>query len=354
MDTFPKVLSICFPDLQVKLNKTDYVYKFPNESEIFVAGLDNKERSERILGMEFSTIFFNEASELDYSSVQIAISRLAEKNSLQKKVWYDFNPPRKSHWSYSLFIQKLNPIDNKPISNPDEYAYLLMNPGSNIENIDPDYLRILEAMPEKDRKRFLEGQFLDSDEGAAYYSFNMDKHVVDDIQKQPGTVFIGSDYNVSPTTSVVFQFINNKFHFIDEVYLEHGDTYRLCDALIKKGHKGASVIPDSTGKNRKTSGKSDFEIMKEFGFKIVPTRNPYVMDRVNNMNRVFSEDRILISRKKCPKLINDFSKVVFKNGKLDQITDKFLTHLSDGAGYGVWKIDPISTIINQRTHSVRR
>lgn len=353
-DTFPKVLSLCFPGLTLSINRTDWIYTFPNGSEIHLGGLDNKERADKILGLEYSSIWFNECSEIDYSSVQVAISRLAEKNGLSKKVYFDMNPNEKNAWPYQLFIQKLNPIDGEPISNPEDYGELLMNPSCNLDNIDPEYLAILDAMPEKQRNRFLNGQFSDSSEGSAYYGFNIDKHVLDDVPRQPGTVFIGTDYNVSPTTSVVFQYINNRFVFIDEVFMENGDTYRLCDALVKKGYKGASVIPDSTGKNRKTSGKSDFDIMREYGFNIISVKNPYVMDRINNANRIFSEDRVIISRKKCPKLINDFSKVVFKDGKLDQRTDKFLTHLSDGATYGMWRLDPISTVIQQLTHSSRR
>ena len=48
---------------------------------------------------EERTIYFNECSQLSYSSIQLARTRLAEKNGLVKRTYYDENPPTKSHWS---------------------------------------------------------------------------------------------------------------------------------------------------------------------------------------------------------------------------------------------------------------
>lgn len=329
MDTLPKVLSICFPNLPVKYNKTDYYITLPNGSEIWLCGLDDS-RVEKILGMEFSTIYFNESSELDYRSIQTVISRLAEKNKLTKRVWFDFNPPNKSHWSYWLFIKKQDPIESQPLDNPDEYGHILMNPRDNLVNIDDEYIKILERMPAKDRERFLEGKFSNSDDGAAYYAFDRELHVKDTPVMQ-SSIYIGMDFNVNPMTAVICNIINSTIVVQDEIYLENSDTFKMCDALIKKKYIGM-VIPDSTGKNRKTSGKSDHNILKDNGFRIPHVRNPFVTDRVNNVNRLFTENRIIINPR-CKKLIGDLEKVSWKDNKLDQKTDPSLTHISDAFGY---------------------
>lgn len=341
MDTFPKVMRICFPDLPVKYNKTDYIAEFQNGSQIFFAGLDDGERTEKILGMEFSTIYFNEASQLDYSSIQMALTRLAEKNSLKKKAWFDFNPPSKASWAYYLFIKKLDPIDDVPLKNPDNYAHLLMNPQDNLANIDSEYIQLLEAMPEKERNRFLLGLFNDESQGQVYYAFKRDEHVKP-VTKQPGTVFIGMDYNVNPMTAIICQYINKELHVFDEIYIENSDTYKMANALKVKGFAGASILPDSTGANRKTSGQSDFQILKEAGFKVESTRNPFVFDRVNNVNRLLGLNKITIDPK-CKKLINDMEKVVWKDNKPDQSgANKMLTHISDCLGYACWWLDPFN------------
>lgn len=342
LETFPKVMTVCFPNLGYDLNKTDYIATFPNGSQIFFAGLDSGDRAEKILGQEFSTLWFNEISQIPYSSVQMAITRLAEKNELQKKIYYDLNPSTKSSWAYSMFLKKLDPIDNVPLLNPNDYSYFQMNPSDNLSNIDNEYLKLLESMPEKERTRFLHGEFNDESEGQVYHAFVRDKHVKP-VTKTNGTIFIGQDFNVNPMCSVVFQFVDNKFKFLDEVFLENSDTFKTSSELIKKGYKGSRIIPDSTGRNRKTSGQSDFDILREAGFVIESTYNPFVGDRVNNFNRLLASGRIEIDPK-CKKLINDLEKVTWKDNKLNQSgASKMLTHISDAAGYGLWKLDPFTT-----------
>lgn len=340
-DTLPKVLNISFPNLKVEWNKTDYYITLPNGSEIWVAGLDDEKRVEKILGKEFSTLYFNECSQIPYKSVQIALTRLAEKNDLKKKAYYDMNPPTKKHWSYWLFVKKLDPIDNVPVD-PDYYASLLMNPKDNIENIDPEYItEILDKMPEAQRKRFKDGEFADDGDGSAYYAFDRENHVKEiESRYHQGQRCIGMDFNVQPMSGVIGHYVNNTFYVISEAFLENSDTFKMSTYLIKNGHKGANIYPDSTGSNRKTSGISDHQILRNDGFNIVHTRNPLVVDRVNNVNRLLRDGRIIIDPS-CRKLINDLEKVSWKDGSLDQKTDKMLTHISDALGYWCWAIDPL-------------
>ena len=106
MDTFPKVMQIAFPGVTFTLSKTDWFAKFSNGSEIWFAGLDDKERTEKILGMEFATIYLNECSQIPWGSVGIAVTRLAQKATqviqgrdekpLRPRMYYDCNPPSKA------------------------------------------------------------------------------------------------------------------------------------------------------------------------------------------------------------------------------------------------------------------
>lgn len=163
-DTLPKVLELCFPELLLKclFNKSDWFITLPNGSEIWFGGLDDKERTDKILGKEYSTIYFNECSEMNYDSVGIAYTRLSEKNSLQKKFYYDCNPPKEAHWSNKLFLRKIDPNSNcdQPISNPQNYATIKINPIDNQENLDPTYIpEILENLPPLLKLRFLDGEY---------------------------------------------------------------------------------------------------------------------------------------------------------------------------------------------------
>lgn len=344
MDTFPKVMSLCFPDLSYSINQTDSFAKLPNGSEIWFGGLDDAKRVEKILGKEYSTIFFNECSQLSYSAIQIALTRLAEKNALRNVVYYDQNPPNKAHWSYSVFELGLNPIDDEPLKNPEQYVSFIMNPKDNLDNIDPEYMELLNNMPEQDRARFLDGKYLDVDDGQVYHAFRKEQHVKPITVRHNITYYIGMDFNVNPMTAVIFQIVNNKIQVFDEVFLENSDTHKMITELKKRGYKGLKVIPDSTGANRKTSGASDFQLLREAGFQVMDVFNPHISDRVNNVNRLLSTDKIEIDPK-CKKLINDLIKVAWKDNKPDQKgANKMLTHISDALGYGCHKMMPLIKI----------
>jgi len=293
---------------------------------------------------------FNECSQLSYSSVQMALTRLAEKNNLVKRIYYDQNPPKKSHWSYYLFEKGLDPIDNEPIDRPENYSKILMNPIDNLDNIDEDYLNMLKSLPEAERQRFMLGEYGDSSDGQAYYSFDREKHVQKTVV-EGGSTFIALDFNVDPMTGVIAQIYDDKVWVHDEMFLRNSDTYKACEYLKSKKYFG-SVIPDSTGKNRKTSGQSDFDILESNGFKIEPCKNPFITDRVNNINRLFQAGRIIINPK-AKKLINDLEKVSWKDNKLDQKTDKMLTHISDALGYLCYWYEPMKGKVWETPRGIR-
>jgi phage terminase large subunit-like protein len=170
-DTLPKVMKLCFPGMwnPKSLNKTDWFYTLPNGSELWFGGLDDKERTEKILGQEYATIYFNECSQIPWNSVQIALTRLAQQTKeLKLKAYYDFNPPSKKHWTYMRFVEKRDPITKQPEANPFNFGFYLINPGDNTENLAPEYLELLNSLPEKQRNRFLLGKFADDDEGALW------------------------------------------------------------------------------------------------------------------------------------------------------------------------------------------
>lgn len=176
-DTWPKMLRLAYPGVPFKLDKEAWFGRFPNGSEVWFAGLDDKERTEKILGMEFVTIYLNECSQVSLDSRNLMITRLAQQvdqvidgqaSPLRPRVYYDENPPSKAHWSYRLFVQKVDPETKNPLAKPDDYAWFKINPADNAENLAADYLSTLEGMSARMRKRFLDGEFADATPGALF------------------------------------------------------------------------------------------------------------------------------------------------------------------------------------------
>ena len=177
-DTLPKVMRLCFPGIVGTINKTDGIMVLPNGSEVWIAGLDDKERVEKILGMEFATLFFNECSQIPKASRDLAITRLAQQVQtvvngkpgafLKPRAWYDCNPPSKAHWTYRLFVQKQDTDTKQPVADAADYATFKINPKDNRANIADGYLATLEGMSARLRKRFLDGEFGDATPGALF------------------------------------------------------------------------------------------------------------------------------------------------------------------------------------------
>ena len=164
-DTLPKVIELAFPGLKTEYIKSDNFFRLPNRSEIWLGGLDADERADRILGREFATIYFNECSEIPYSGITTALTRLAQNTALLNRAYYDCNPAGKSHWSYKLFVEKTEPESRRQLVRPQDYACLLMNPADNRANLPPGYIEeTLANLSLRQQKRFLNGIWLDDRE----------------------------------------------------------------------------------------------------------------------------------------------------------------------------------------------
>jgi hypothetical protein len=184
-DTFPKMMRLCYPQMAHIQFSNEGIAEFPNGSELWLAGLDDKDRVEKILGQEFAGNLFNEISKLSYHAIEIGLSRLAqsvlvtldahmeplpkdEQFQLPLISLYDMNPIGKRHWSHQLFVQKMKPGTIEPVTNSEDYQYLQMNPDDNRENLPPQYFNTLEGMSAAKRKRFMEGEWANDVEGALW------------------------------------------------------------------------------------------------------------------------------------------------------------------------------------------
>ncbi len=169
LDTLPKVFRQWFPGRPFKRHRTEGYFSLENDSEIWIGGLDDQERVEKILGKEYATIFLNECSQIPYSSVLVALTRLAQVSAkLPQAAYYDLNPTGKGHWTNVLFGELRDPVSRQPLEDPDDYARLFLNPGDNAANLSPGYLKSLERLPERQRKRFFEGVYIDELSGALF------------------------------------------------------------------------------------------------------------------------------------------------------------------------------------------
>jgi hypothetical protein len=161
------------------------------------------------------------------------------------------------------------------------------------------------------------------------------------------------DFNVDPMSSVIAQKIGGRVHILDEIVLRRATTIDACAEFVERysAHSaGVTVYGDASGNSAQTTGRTDYQIVREY-FRVnyrgavryrVPKSNPSVRDRIMLVNALMrnaaGEVQLLIDSK-CRELIKDFEQVTYKEDSsvIDKEKDRRRTHLSDALGYLLWQ-----------------
>jgi len=240
-DTLPKVIQVCFPEIEkaIKWNNSDFFIQLPNGSQIWIGGLDDKERSDKILGNEYASIYFNEISQISYKSVLIALTRLAQKcNGIINRAYFDCNPPTKKHWSYKIWFEHKDPITNDNIKRPEMYACLKLQPDDNVENISTDYIEnTLETMTGSSKKRFRDGDYADEAEGALWSDELINKFRVTEMPAMTRIVI-----SIDPAVSAKADSDETGIIIAGKGIDKHYYVWRDLSGVYKPNEWGAKVV----------------------------------------------------------------------------------------------------------------
>lgn len=186
-DTLKSYLRIHVPRALYRFSETDLCLYFRNGSSITVGGLDDAERTEKILGNEYITVFLNEATQLSYETVQMAVTRLAQRCRDSKgrtavpKLILDCNPRGPRHWLHYVGVRQLDPESEKPLPDAEKWARVNWSAYDNLSHLPPEYLASLEALPQVMKDRMLNGIWRDN-QGAVYEEFEEDVHTLEPFE----------------------------------------------------------------------------------------------------------------------------------------------------------------------------
>lgn len=171
--TWPEVERVRWPGLGVEWKEQYGYLAVPNQSEVWIGGLNDDKALEKILGNEYATIYMNEASESRYQAFTLLRSRLAQTvkdvdgDPLSQRFYIDLNPTTRQHWTYRLFIDGVEPETQTPVDMA-HYGHIVVNPMDNVENLSSEYLHDLRNLPARARKRFFDGQYVEDAEDALW------------------------------------------------------------------------------------------------------------------------------------------------------------------------------------------
>ena len=161
-------------------NKTEKRFTFRNGSTIDFQYCKNDGDLDRMQGSEYDVIFIDEATNFSEYQLKAIAACCRCVNNFPKRIYYTCNPGGQGHgYIKRIFIdRKYNTGEN-----PDDYSFTqaLVQDNVALMELDPDYIKNLEALPPKLKKAWLEGAW-DVFEGQFFEEFVDDPEHYEDRQ----------------------------------------------------------------------------------------------------------------------------------------------------------------------------
>jgi len=283
------------------INITEGWLSFPGNANIWVFGLDDEKKFDRILGSEFAAIYYNEACDLPYSGFKQTRNRAAQllqhvkltyNNSDKKiicptRILLDCNPKGTNHWTYVTFFEGRDFLTQEPIKNWNRYTTIHMNPDSNWHNLSPEYQDELDSYTGRDRERFYHGVYQPDSEYALWQQADIEKHrvalqQVPTIERMVVAVdpALTANKEKSDKTGIITVAkckVGKDYHYyvIDDLsghYLPHQwaeiairayDT-RQADAIVVERNQGGDMVGDTIRNVCRTKGHPPIKIIEAF------------------------------------------------------------------------------------------
>ena len=199
-------------------------------------------------------------------------------------------------------------------------------------------------------KAYLDGEFVNLQQGQTYYNFERKKNVGKVSYNPTLPIRCAVDFNVSPMACSLFHYTPSnspEIKVFAEIELHHsGGAEILTERMVQeiKGkypNKEYIVYPDPANQRHTSALHTDHDIFRQGGFKVfVKPKAPRVIDSVNAVNKLCDKD--LIIDPSCKGLIADLEQTVNKEGtrEIDK-SNKQRTHFTDGLRYAIDYEKPI-------------
>lgn len=312
-------------------------------------------------------VYIDEADEVsknDFLKLKLSL----RKKGADLKIIRAFNPPAKDHWiwgDYELtkvnekdlyeiirdmsnlnddtirdLVKRNNKTYYRAVSKSSRHISITTNFTNNFDNLNPDAVAEYDKLLLEDFHYYVTNiaGLIPNDAGdMVYYEYDRHKHHTDRIIKQGDILHVGMDFNVTNMSAVVHVVEGNTAMAISE-HTKVFDTHQMC-SILKNNYPGHKIVvyPDASGNSRSTtSGKSDFDTIRQFQFQIISSSaNPPVRDRINVMNNQFRSMKYLVNRFTCPEYSESLSKIKYKGGEPDKSSG--YDHVTDAGGYFMYR-----------------
>ena len=368
---FQKILEVSPWAGQYKFNKQSKFVDLPWGSRIWFYSTENPER---MVGATVAWAYLDEAGLMPEMAFKNISARVRDPRAKLHQIFTTFTPEA-GGWTHEAWGRKeLFGEDLLP-----DYALFQ---GTSYDNwtLGKEYAdKQAEMWGEEEAQARVMGRFYIVKVGRVYYTFeraNIDKSIKYDPDADLWLTF---DFNRTPGVhSLACQRQKWKLAVIDEAHhiggkagnvngLTTESACRYWTETYARKHTGKVFITGDSAGQYSASRINDYSIIMDHttaftGKRVltVPSTNPEVTERINNVNRLLKNSkgyRYLYIHPNCKRLIADLEILLTNAAKAEQLgkaykgenpnhpnkDDQRLTHASDSLGYWLWQVDPLKT-----------
>ena len=329
---------------------THHIKKGEIDLEVIFLALDRPEDVKKLLSLELTGVWVNEAREIPKSIIDACTMRVGRYPSMRDggATWYgvicDTNAPDSEHWWPILAGETVLPDyitkqEAKMLVKPDNWKFFNQPPAmheirnknkeiegyeqskeaENIKNLTPNYYRnIIRGKTKSWIDVYVLNKLgLVEDGKPVYEEFRHDVHVAKgELAVSPQLpIYIGIDFGLTPA-AVFGQKVRHRWVIFDELVAEDMGIVKFSDILKQQlalyQSKSYYIFGDPAGDHRvQTDESTPFQIMSGKGLQCRPAPSNDVLVRLESVNATLTrmvdgETGILID-KKCINLIKGFT-----------------------------------------------
>jgi len=257
------------------------------EAEILFRSLDRPDSVRKLLSLEISGAYVNEARELPLSIIQMIEGRIGRYPAIRdggdgrRMVLMDTNPPDTAHWWPEMF-ERARPEGWEQFAQPGG----LSAQAENIGNLPPGYYQDLQAGKAEEWKRvYIEGQYGYLAEGKPVFpEFSASVHSVEAIEWDGSPVLVGLDFGLTPAAAICQRRADGGIEQIAELCTSDTGAVRFAGQLAgllgrRFSGKCAGIWGDPAGDQRAGTDESTvFQVLRANGINALPapTQDPMI------------------------------------------------------------------------------
>ena len=285
------------------------------EWEFIFLALDRPDDVKKLLSLEVTAVWINEAREIPYEVVRAAIGRIGrypakrDGGPVQPCVMMDTNPMDTDHWWYRKFETEKPEgwelFKQPPALIKNEYGIYIPNPeAENIGNLALGYTYYLQMVPGNDDNWigvYILGQYGSVMDGKPVYAqYRDDVHCAkEELRAIPGLpIYLGWDYGRTPAVVFCQYTPNGVFRIIDEQIVDtDGDgmgirtfTRDVVNPYIATQYPEFRFIErgDPAGVAKDGSEMSCFDLQHEEGRVVSAAMSNLITPRLDAVSRYMS------------------------------------------------------------------